>query len=378
MLHQPSKISHTTHSVPDLSAAQLPKRENSLSGIPTLVLPAINEEVLLPLVKEMLELPVDDLTLTRVGGVGAKGKSGAQIFLVSDMTGTPFVLKLFKDLEEYSSELSSHAMLSDLSLSWFTVPSLIDLKIIECDGKAWGGLLMTAAAGKPLDDRLKAFVNAETDDQRGVARGKLEAGLTRAARAMAELHREKIGERPSEAYFDYQRDEMHEAMDRLLRNPTAMKFTGCSHGEIKDRVEGVFEAFKGNPGVSSYCHGDAGLGNIFYQRNTVTFIDLETFRYSFDEAGRPVGSAARDVVNMSVKLGYYGQQFGLDDTTIAELQGHFRREYDKVKPHELTQEAERFFATRILLAKLGKNDPSIDIHARLLFELLGIDRCPLH
>jgi len=383
MLHESSRQSHNAASNLDLTSLQLPSTEQAsstndiLSSIPRIQLDNLKEETLLPLVKEALDLPVDDLTLQRVGGVGAKGKSGAQIFLVSDITGTPFVLKLFKDLEEYTHELSSQQILSELSLSWFTVPDVLDLKIIECDDKTWGGLLMTAAPGKPLDDRLKAMALAGTLEDRETAEHKVRAGLTRAARALAELHGEKTGERPSEGYFRYQQSELTEAMNRVLNNPMAMRFTGCTRGELTAKVQEIFEAFRENPGPSALCHGDAGLGNLFYQKNTVTFIDLETFYYSTGTNGEPVGSAARDVINMTVKLGYYGQQFGLDEATVSDLQAHFRKEYDKVKPYDLTPEAERFFATRILLAKLGKGDPSVDLHARLLNELLDIDRCSL-
>lgn len=381
MLQQPSPKSHNEASHLELTSLELPPSEPAsvtsdiLSSIPKIRLDNLKEETLLPLVKEALDLAVDDLTLQRVGGVGAKGKSGAQIFMVSDVTGSPFVLKLFKDLEEYTHELASQQILSELSLSWFSVPAVIDLKIIECDDKAWGALLMTAAPGKPLDDRVKALAQAGTPEDYDVAMQKVKAGLTRAARAMAELHGERTGERPSEDYFRYQQGELDEAMNRVLGNASAMKFTGASVGELRMKVQEIFEAFRENPGPSALCHGDAGLGNVFYQKNTVTFIDLETFYFSIGSNGEAVGSAARDVVNMAVKLGYYGQQFGLNDSIVSELQAHFRKEYDKVKSHDLTPEAERFFATRILLAKLGKGDPSVDLHARLLFELLDIDRC---
>ncbi|MGH3860813.1 scabin-related ADP-ribosyltransferase [Actinokineospora sp.] len=291
------------------------------------------------------------IDLQALGGGGAKGVSGAPVFLVRDESGAvTAVTKVFPDTTDFARDLSSLELLRSLDLSFEVARPLAIGMIHSPDGHA-GTVVYSVAAGKPIDDLVRDAANA-VGDERAHGLRDLSTAVRQTAKALAELHTrpEGSGGPVGENYIESHRRAMLARADQLLENRDLLRNAGLDVDELRVRVEQIVEATRREPGMAAYAHGDAHPGNFFWdQERNVTFIDTTTVHYSIDADGRPVGSPERDLGNFEQWLATWGRQFGLTAPEIAELRDDFAASYIAAGGDQPSRSTLALFAARSAL-----------------------------
>jgi hypothetical protein len=185
---------------------------------------------------------------------------GSTIYFVYTSGGKPLAiikkLPIYDeyDRKEFRDELSSLHETYFYNAKYFSVPKLIGTAEFNSEDESNAYLIETVAQGKSINTLIKDTGKANAS-RRVIAYRTLKASVEGAAKSFAEFHNLKKTTSYSPYYDQYYED------------------------------YGV-DTFEGPYGM---IHGDAHLGNIFYdsKSNTTTFIDLSFMPRSL--AGAPVG-----------------------------------------------------------------------------------------
>ncbi len=185
---------------------------------------------------------------------------GSTIYFVYTSGGKPLaIIKKLPihdeyDRKELKDELSSLHETYFYNAKYFNVPKLIGTAEFRSEDDSNAYIIETVAQGKSINTLIKDTGKANAS-KRVIAYRTLKASVEGAAKSFAEFHNLKKTSSYSPYYDEY----------------------------YEDKADG---AFKGPYGM---IHGDAHLGNIFYdsKSNTTTFIDLSFMPRSIE--GAPVG-----------------------------------------------------------------------------------------
>ncbi len=324
-----------------------------IDSLPTIDPTRTGDVALVVFVSEALG---QEASLSRVGGTGAKGRSGAPVYLVrGESDEVVAIAKIFPKAEEFVRELSSLERLRSREFTRFTVPDPLAVGVIHTLEGPAGVLVSAVAAGRPIDDII-----ADAGQSQGAEREQRLAVLSQAvadtATALAELHTRPEGSgRPvAGSYLNF-----HTALARRLADAVlADRFLyedlgGLRVDELSRRVDDAIVASRRDPGRAALVHGDAHPGNFFWDPSRgVTFIDTPTFHYSVDDHGNPIASPERDVSNFEQRLAHYGRVFHLASDEVGRLHETFISSYRAAGGAEPNGDTLRMFAARSVLNKL--------------------------
>jgi hypothetical protein len=296
------------------------------------------------------------VSLIPVGGGGAKGLSGAPVYLVrADSGEVVAVAKIFPKTEEFVRELSSLQRLRSPEFQHFTAPDPRAAGVVSTPDGPAGLLLSDVAAGRSIDD-LIADVGQATGAEREHRMAVLSQAVTDTAAALAELHTRPEGSgRPVAAsYLDF-----HTGLARRLADVIGADrrlyedIGGLPVDELSRRIDEAIAASQQDPGRAALVHGDAHPGNFFWHPSEgVTFIDTPTFHYSVDDHGRPIAAPERDVSNFEQRLAHYGRVLDLQPAEVARLRQTFLDAYHEAGGPQLNDGTLRMFGGRSVLNKL--------------------------
>ena len=139
---------------------------------------------------------------------------------------------------------------------------------------------------------------------------------------------------------------------------------------LSARLRPLVEAALQSRGLSCVVHGDAHLGNVFYDRaaGSITLIDVPFVNASVGDRGEPIGCAARDVANFVHKIHLASLAHGCAPKEALQLQSAFldtyrARFFESGLPLALSMETFHFFLIRSLLGELhrGLKDHSLGL-----------------
>lgn len=311
---------------------------------------------------QTLQLPNEAVSLRLVtaqgtpGIVGAKGASGAPVYLVRGDSGELLgAVKVFpsKQIGQMAGELFAMQVLDPLKLQNFH-----SIHVLAAGKLADGGgvLVLSPAKGEAIDDlMIRAGKAAFTE--REAAMAELRQAVRVNGAALAEFHTNPEGSSATQATaLDSQIDsaidiarEISESVEQVNRRLPRHERLDLNPAELRSRVNDLAEGLRRNPGPASLAHGDFHPGNIFFDRQAgITVIDSGRLIESASPAGLPIGSPARDVAAFAHKLGTFGVRYGLEDSEIEELRTTFEMAYMAHGPM-MTPEAIQFSRARVAL-----------------------------
>ncbi|WP_165440834.1 phosphotransferase [Candidatus Protofrankia datiscae] len=296
-----------------------------------------------------------DASLQRVGGEGAKGHSGAPVFLIRDPSGAVVaVVKVFPRMEEFVRELSSIERLRSDEFTRLRVPEVRGVAVILHGDAPAGVLLSSVASGRAIDD-IMAAVHEASPENRLRAMEELKTAVSDTAAALAELHTRPVssGRPVAQDYLDFHTGLARRLTSQVSARADLVEQHGLDVHELSRRLDEAIDAARRYPGKSALVHGDAHPGNFFWDRaRGVTFIDTPTFHYSMNHHGEPIASPERDVSNFEQRLAYYSRQFSFSPAETKMLLEHFRVSYREAGGSTLHDGTMRMFGARSVLNKL--------------------------
>jgi hypothetical protein len=97
-------------------------------------------------------------------------------------------------------------------------------------------------------------------------------------------------------------------------------------------------------------HGDAHPGNVFWDpAHGITLIDAPHAHFAMDQAGRPIGTPARDYANMMERLAHFGYEARLSTLEVSALRTSFAETYAAAGGPPIPEAAVRAFTVRFAL-----------------------------
>jgi aminoglycoside phosphotransferase (APT) family kinase protein len=292
------------------------------------------------------------------GEIGAKGGSGAPVWLVQGPNGgLQGVVKVFPATQQQLSVMGEelHAMqkLNELHPQQFQSIEVLGAARLP-DGA--GAIVLSPARGTATDDLMIRLskTQAGTPEYEAAMRDLQEAMRANGA-ALAELHsvRDGLGVPQAPALDDYIKAAAEitgKINDRISRLPAEdRKMLNLNPVELQKRVQSLIEGVRRNPGTSSLTHDDFHPGNVFYDKQAgITFIDNGRVSQSLGAENSTIGSPARDFAHFDQKLAGFGWEFGMREQDVNALRQTFRQAYTANAP-ALTPESEQFFTARTAL-----------------------------
>lgn len=202
-----------------------------------------------------------------------KGKTSDRVFFVEDQE---VVIKAFKNCNRFLPEISGLNLISELK--WTYVVPIQPLAVGKY--RDWAFLLETKAKGKRLDEFLTS--------------PHLEKALTRMAISLVELHqiKSKTFLFPSAIINKYE-----EKLAKILDTLSEELSKHLDLARFADYVRSVKDQAAPLSISYSYWHGDAHLGNMFYndEEDRFYFIDVAKMHASIDLHGEPLQDGAYDL-----------------------------------------------------------------------------------
>ena len=258
------------------------------------------------------------VVLRKVEGEGAKGFSGAPVFIITENEIPKGVLKFFTQPKQFIFELSSLEYIYSQKFEKFKVPDILSvskaslgeepigvgLYSFASDDKAAGGLsIYDIAPGTPLDDMIRAVGELPRGSKsREEAVERLCQGVESTAEALGELHTKSFQNRPpAQSYVNHTARTAASRLQDLMRKDVYRNLGIDSRYEAW--LDTKIEAFRANPGTAAVIHNDAHQGNYFYSSETqTTAIDTSAMHFSLNAQGEGIVSPARDFANFEQKL----------------------------------------------------------------------------
>ncbi len=332
------------------------------------------------------DLPAETIAVrpaTEAGG--AKGASGAPVFLARDANGALLgAIKVFPGKQEsvMGAELSAMQMLADIK------PQNFGSIRAQAAAKLPGGsgvLMLSPARGKPLDDLIIRLGSAPPGPDRVAAMAQLSEAVKQTGLALAELHSKPLGSGKALATaLDGHIKSATENAEWIGEHIAGLEKTGVDLGlgldsvAIREHVNELVRGVRNNPGSASLAHGDFHPGNVFYgEESGITLIDNGGLHHSMDRQGLPIGSPAQDVAKFDQMVSSFGVVFKLSNEEVEGLRNTFQKAYSTNGP-ALSPEAARFFAAGTALRQFkrtlnfGVNSEGFDKHLEVFKEALEL------
>lgn len=306
-----------------------------------------------------LSLEKEDFSIINANSTDIGGKSSDAVFLVQDRTGELlYVVKAFKNPRSLSGrflpEISSLEFIEKLSIPGVQPIRPLAYAAYSSQGEEWGLLLETAAKGLRIDQFIYRLGVLRPDSKEREAYFTIcQLVFRRLGESFARLHAEK-STRPSPV-LSQDIERFDQKVSKILENPLIMQAiqTRFSADAFFLYLENVrAEALKASI-FYSYWHGDAHLGNLFYDadEDRVAFIDVAKLHRSLSINDEPLLDGTIDLVRVEenlrrIALGY------LSEAEVEKLLGSFYESYNKESCQPLSQSVFFFHKTGKKLGRL--------------------------
>ncbi|MCB1213252.1 MAG: phosphotransferase [Chlamydiia bacterium] len=294
----------------------------------------------------------------------AMGRSKDSVFIVTTKSTTaPLILKEFVGIDQkggrLSHELLAYSLLEKYSLDNLSCPKLLKVGKFHADSAGENGLLMmTFAGGESLAVTLDHIAQLPLNrSARALALEGYAKSMEKAGLAFAELHKKSLSfdRVVSPDYVFGECQTIRRATNDVLG---LLKGKGMDERSLTSlsQVEKIAGEFTANPGRPTLVHGDAHLGNFFWNphEGRLTAIDPGALVFSLDAKLRPVGSPMNDYIKWKTMLEGFGSDLGLVGGEVKILQDAFAAGYTlQASPGVFSTEAMRFYevAYRVLRLK---------------------------
>lgn len=246
-----------------------------------------------------------DASLTDIGG-----KSDDPVFLAYDEAGNLcYVVKAFRNPSDLSSkflpEISALDLIDQLALPGVAPVRPIAFAVYSQENDEWGLLLETAAKGQRLDQyvyQLGALQPASKERLDFLA--VCQNAFRKLGEGFAKLHARK-STRPN--YLPQQDLEKYDQkLSQILDSPfikdaLQKRFPIDQFVRYTENIKARASHF---PIYYSYWHGDAHMGNMFYdqQKEAIYFIDVAKMHQSISIQGEPLLSGTMDLIRVEENL----------------------------------------------------------------------------
>ncbi|WP_068467996.1 hypothetical protein [Candidatus Protochlamydia phocaeensis] len=316
------------------------------------------ENAIATFLEEALSIDASSFAIVDAKQTNLGGKSHDLVFMIMDQQGQLiYIVKAFRGPRQSSSkflpEISALDLIRQLSLA--KVDSIEPLAVASCnlEGQEWGLLLETVAKGKRMDQYIQQIaVQHLSSEQRDLQIEAAQKAFSRMGESLAELHRIKapyLSSLPSNVLMKYE-DKFNQIIDHPLIVDELSKEVSLSDfiQYVKDVQQGACLALI----ACSYAHGDAHLGNMFYDEASdhFTFIDLAKLHFSIDIHERPLLDGTMDLLKAEENL--RRKALGLlSEDEINRLLAAFYQAYEAKTNHPLDKRSWRFYK---VYSKLGR------------------------
>lgn len=327
------------------------------STLPTLPTAASLEEAVETLAKSVFakntSFICEDARTTDI-----KGKSEDRVFFLKRGEGSlAYVVKAFKHPRNSASlflaEVSALDLLKQQAPYGVTPIVPIALAIFKEHESEWGLLLQSAAPGQRLDRSIFAL-SALKSTARDAAFHTAEKAIACAGRSLAQLHAKKSPTPttiPALLIREY-----HERLLRILhdRHIVEQLANYCSISDFIAYVQKIYKEALTVPVFYSHFHGDAHIGNMFYDKanEDFAFIDVAIMHRGANIQADPQFDGTIDLLRLSESLHKETLHF-LSPDERGRLQNALFQAYASVNGGQLPDERLRlFYLTDIKLGRL--------------------------
>ena len=298
-----------------------------------------------------------EVKLQKLSSGGAKGQSGASIFLTQGESGASVaVIKIFPQPEELIRELSSLERLRSNEFTHFTVPDPLAAAVMNNGSNIAGILVSEVAQGQSIADLIAAVGSSKTMTERATTRATLQLAVVDTARALAELHTLPVGSGGlvSDSYISFHISLAQHLISIVAKTPRIYEEVGhLDIDELRRRLDDLIPACRVDINNSALVHRDAHPGNFFWHSSAgVTLIDTPTFHYSMDSDGAPIAAPERDISNFVQRLAHFCWQANMNENEIWVLRRAFMDAYRDHGGAALNESKLQMFGVRSVLNKL--------------------------
>ena len=294
--------------------------------------------------------------IEEIVNAGAIGISNALVSIVMDRAANKLaIIKIFPNADEFANELVALQRLGQEDLSAMNTIRVLGIARTADNS---GILITSVAPGRAVDTLMVNLGRLPKGQGRIKALEYLTKAVSTTAQSLAVLHTAPIGSgnAVSSTYMQFQIRLFTRIFSKVEAAQGVPGLDTLNLNWLQERAKRVVQGFKQNPGTSAITHGDAHPGNFFYSPEAgVTLIDTPTLNKSIGAEGTPVGLAAQDFGNFEQKLVYFSRGYNLQAHEIEQLKQAFQQSYYEAGGAEMTEEAIRFFRTRIKLNLWRKN-----------------------
>jgi Ser/Thr protein kinase RdoA (MazF antagonist) len=331
---------------------------------------------------DSLSLDLDNYEIINTMDTEFFGKSEAYVFLIKDSTDQlQYVVKTFPEPKTLDSrfmqEISAIDLVQQLQISNMVPIEQLAFAISSVGEKEWGLLLESVAKGKRLDEFVYDIAEQEIgSDQRLEHFEIAKKAFKRVGANFAQLHAKKASTITSipPTLIEKIRTKLITIQDNKFVVETLSKYMEVS--DFVNYVEGVKNKALEVSLRYTYVHGDAHLGNIFYDptTDTGTLIDLAGMHRSIDMQGEPILHATVDFVRFIDSLRFKSMN-KLTDEEEKALKASFFAGYEEaggtIPEENLFDFYNMYVKLRRLASKCGyiaEQDPRIQASDKLIFE----------
>lgn len=308
------------------------------------------------------EIPLikDGYSLTNAAMTNLGGKSPDPVFLIKENDDALcYVVKAFKHprdlLSKFVPEISALDLIQELSISGVVPIMPIAVAAYSNQVEEWGLLLETAARGHRIDQFIYRLGNLTPASKERKAFLKIcQKVFQKSGEAFAELHSRK-------SFHPYSIPERQ--LSKYQESICAIMGSPFIYGELEKRVcmeeflrhiGDIRESALNTPLYYSYWHGDAHLGNMFYDtlKDEFYFIDVAKMHYSVSLNEEPLFDGLVDLVQFEENLRRVAIDL-LDDDELEVLLTAFYNAYRQKSVQDINQSIFLFNRTNKKLERLA-------------------------
>lgn len=255
---------------------------------------------------DILGMDALDFSVVDAGQTDLGGKSHDPVFMVKDLEGRLcYIVKAFCNPRQLSSkflpEISALDFIKELALPSVGAIEPLAVASYREGSNEWGLLLESVAKGKRMDQYILELGQQELgSEQRQNHLQVAQSAFIRMGQSLAELHAIKSPQPGSLPLSDFQKydDKLMQVMDdsfivkELAEHLSISDFYNYVQ-EIKDQCLQV-------PIFYTYWHGDAHLGNLFYdqEQDVFYFIDVAKMHRSIAAQEQPLLDGTIDLLRV--------------------------------------------------------------------------------
>lgn len=262
------------------------------------------EEAVIKLVVDALSVHPHDFSIIDAKKAGLGGRSSDRVFMIKDHQGQfCYAVKAFKNPQQMPSkflyEISALNFIEQLNLPHMGTIYPLAFARYRDQNQQWGLLLESLAQGKRIDHSIAQLAEQSLNTkQRQLDLDLICKAFHQMGKTFASFHRitsANLASIPSDIVEKYEKQLSQILDDSIIVNELS-NHVSLSH--FIQVMEEIKQAALHTPVVYTYFHGDAHLGNLFYndEQDLVFFIDVAKMHQSIDLYNFPLSDGTVDLL----------------------------------------------------------------------------------